>query len=121
MKKIAAFIASGSGMGADSAKYLSSKGYDVAIMSSSGKGEKLAKTLGGFGFTGSNLSSKDIGNFLTQTLSKFGKIDVLVNSAGHGPKGDILEISDEEWFRGMEVYYLNVVRAARVITPIMQK
>ena len=30
-------------MGADAAKHLSLKGYDIAIMSSSGKGEELAK------------------------------------------------------------------------------
>ena len=65
MKKTAVFIASGSGMGADSAKYLSERGFDIAIMSSSGKGEKLAKDLGGFGFTGSNLSSKDMSQFLS--------------------------------------------------------
>ena len=53
--------------------------------------------------------------------SKFGKIDVLVNSAGHGPKGEILEISDDEWISGMEVYFLNVVRPIRLVTPIMQK
>ena len=34
MKKVAAFIASGSGMGADAAKHLSKKGYEIAIMSS---------------------------------------------------------------------------------------
>ena len=121
MKKVAAFIASGSGMGADAAKHLHSKGYEVAIMSSSGKGEKLAKELGGLGFTGSNIFPKDIKKFIDKVNAEFGKIDTLINSAGHGPKGDILEISDEEWFRGMEVYYLNVIRAARVITPIMQK
>ena len=121
MKKIAAFIASGTGMGADAAKHLSSKGYDVAIMSSSGKGEKLAKTLGGYGYTGSNLSSKDIEIFINKVLSKYGKIDTLINSAGHGPKGEILNISDEDWFKGMEVYFLNVVRSSRIITPIMQK
>ena len=81
MKKVAAFIASGSGMGADAAKHLSSKEYDVAIMSSSGKGEDLANKLGGYGYTGSNLSSKDINDFLSKTLSKFKKIDVLINSA----------------------------------------
>ena len=37
MKKIAALIASGSGMGADAAKHLSSKGFEVAIMSSTRK------------------------------------------------------------------------------------
>ncbi len=121
MKKVAAFIASGSGIGADAAKHLSAKGYSIGIMSSSGKGEKLANKLGGFGYTGSNLSSKDIENFLNQTLSKFGKIDTLINSAGHGPKGEILEISDADWIKGMEVYFLNVVKAARSITPIMQK
>jgi len=121
MKRIAAFIASGSGMGADAAKHLSSKGYNIAIMSSSGKGEKLANQLGGFGYTGNNLSSKDIKDFLNTTLSKFGKIDVLINSAGHGPKGDILEINDDDWIKGMEVYFLNVVRVSRIITPIMQK
>jgi len=121
MKKIAAFIASGTGMGADAAKHLHSKGYNIAIMSSSGKGEKLANQLGGLGFTGSNLISKDINCFIEKVYKNFGKIDVLVNSAGHGPKGEILEINDEEWFRGMEVYFLNVVRASRAITPIMQK
>ena len=121
MEKIAAFIASGTGMGADAAKHLSSKGFKIAIMSSSGKGEKLANELGGFGFTGSNLSSEDITNFIESVNSKFGKIDVLINSAGHGPKGNILEISDEEWHKGMEVYFLNIVRSSRIVTPIMQK
>ena len=120
MKKTAVFIASGTGMGADAAKHLSSKGYDIAIMSSSGKGERLANDLGGLGFTGSNLVINNIEKFIEKVLSKFGKIDVLVNSAGHGPKGDILEISDEEWVKGMEVYFLNIVRASRIITPIMQ-
>ena len=121
MKKVAVFIAAGSGMGADAAKHLSSKGYDIAIMSSSGKGEKLAKDLGGLGFTGSNLVVDDIQNFIDKVLSKFNKIDVLVNSAGHGPKGNILELEDEDWSKGMEVYLLNVIRSSRIVTPIMQK
>ncbi len=121
MKKIAAFIASGSGMGADAAKYLKNKGYSIAIMSSSGKGKELAENLGGFGFTGSNLNTKDIKKFINNVYSEYEQIDVLVNSAGHGPKGNILEITDEDWIKGMEVYFLNVVRAARIITPIMQK
>ena len=121
MKKTAVFIAAGTGMGADAAKHLSSKGYDIAIMSSSGKGEALAKELGGFGFTGSNLITKDIEIFFEKVLSKFNKVDVVVNSAGHGPKGDILELKDEDWIKGMEVYLLNVIRSSRIVTPIMKK
>ena len=118
MKKTAVFIAAGTGMGADAAKHLSSKGYDIGIMSSSGKGEELAKELGGFGFTGSNLITKDIEIFFERVLSKFNKVDVVVNSAGHGPKGDILELKDEDWIKGMEVYLLNVIRSSRIVTPI---
>ena len=45
----------------------------------------------------------------------------MVNSAGHGPKGPILEMTDEEWHVGMEVYLLNVIRIARLVTPRMQQ
>ena len=121
MKKVSVLIAAGSGMGADAAKTLARDGFKVAIMSSSGKGERLSKKLNGIGFTGSNLESKNFKKFIDIVIKKWGRIDVLVNSAGHGPKGKILEISDDEWFKGLETYFLNVVRAARIVTPIMKK
>lgn len=120
-KKVAILIAAGSGMGADAAKNLNSKGYNISILSSSGKGKSLAKELNGIGFTGSNQSAKDLKSIIDSTFNKWGRIDVLVNSAGHGPKGPILELTDEDWQRGMETYFLNVVRATRLVTPIMQK
>tara|TARA_B100000575_G_C23137364_1_gene661058 strand:- start:794 stop:1492 length:699 start_codon:yes stop_codon:yes gene_type:complete len=121
MKKIAVLIAAGSGMGADAAKSLANAGYKIGIMSSSGKGEKLANKLNGIGFTGSNLNTTEIKEFINLVLNKWGRVDVLINSAGHGPKGKILEITDKEWYLGMETYFLNVVRASRLITPIMKK
>ncbi len=121
MSKVAVLIAAGSGMGADAAKTLAKDGFRIAIMSSSGKGEKLAKKLNGIGFTGSNLDPIKIKEFINIVIKKWGRIDVLVNSAGHGPKGEILKITDEDWFLGMETYFLNVVRASRIITPIMKK
>ncbi len=121
MKKVAVLIGAGSGMGADAAKALSKIGFKIAIMSSSGKGERLAKKLGGIGFTGSNKNNKDIKYYFKTILDKYGRIDVLVNSAGHGPKGDILKITDNEWIDGMETYFLNVVKASRFVTPIMKK
>lgn len=121
MHKVAVLIASGSGMGADAAKILAKQGYKIAIMSSSGKGERLAKKLKGLGYTGSNLSNKDLKYFINQVLKKWGRIDVLVNSAGHGPKGEILKISDNDWFKAIEIYFLNVVRVLRIVTPVMKK
>lgn len=116
---VAVIIAGGSGMGAGAAKKLAENGYHVGILSSSGKGEALAKELGGYGVTGSNLNPEDLSAFITGVMDKWGRIDALVNSAGHGPKGDILAMSDEDWIKGMEVYLLNVIRTARLVTPIM--
>ena len=120
-KKVAILIAAGTGMGADSAKKLASKGFNISILSSSGKGEKLAKELGGIGYTGSNQSTDDIKKIINSTYDKWGRIDVLVNSAGHGPRGPILELTDSDWHKGMEIYFLNVVRATRLVAPIMKK
>jgi len=119
--KVAVFIAAGTGIGANAAKHLSSRGYNVGILSSSGKGEKLANSMGGIGLTGSNQSTVDIKNILDKVVNKWGRIDVLVNSAGHGPKGQIIELTNEDWLMGMETYFLNVVKATRIVTPIMQK
>ncbi|WP_343313997.1 SDR family oxidoreductase [Brucella sp. BE17] len=120
-QKVAIITAGGSGMGAASAKRLAEDGFCVAILSSSGKGEALGKELGGIGVTGLNQSNDDLKKLVDLTFEKWGRIDVLVNSAGHGPRAPILDISDEDWHNGMETYFLNVVRPARLVVPTMQK
>jgi len=119
--KVAILTAAGTGIGADAAKQLASDGFNIAILSSSGKGEALAKKLGGIGVTGSNQSNDDIKKIVEETLNKWGRIDVLVNSAGHGPRGPILELTDEDWHKGMDTYFMNVVLSTRLVTPFMQK
>jgi NAD(P)-dependent dehydrogenase (short-subunit alcohol dehydrogenase family) len=91
------------------------------VLSSSGKGEALAKELGGIGVTGSNQSNADLGKLVDMAVAKWGRIDVLVNSGGHGPRAPILDISDEDWHRGMDTYLMNVIRPTRLVTPVMQK
>jgi NAD(P)-dependent dehydrogenase (short-subunit alcohol dehydrogenase family) len=120
-EKVAIVTAGGSGMGAAVAKRLGADGYKLAILSSSGKGEALAKELGGIGFTGSNQSNDDLNRLVELTLEKFGRIDVLVNSAGHGPRASILDITDEQWHTGLDVYLMNVIRATRIVAPFMVK
>ncbi len=117
---VAIVTAGGSGIGAAAARRLAADGYRVAILSSTDKGEKLGASLGGFGLIGSALKPEDIGRIVDETMQRWGRIDAVVNSAGHGPKGPILQISDEDWHLGMEYYLLNVIRIARRVTPIMQ-
>ncbi len=119
-EKVAVITAAGSGMGAGIARTLAARDYRVAILSSSGKGEALAAELGGVGVTGSNRNVANLEGLVNKTMDAYGRIDAVVNSAGHGPKGLILDISDEDWHTGMEVYLLNVVRMCRLVTPLME-
>ncbi len=119
-QKVAIITAGGSGMGAACARKLAQDGYRVAILSSSGKGEALAQELGGIGVTGSNLVEADVKRLVDLTLQKWGRVDALVNSAGHGPRGPILEIGDADWHQGMEVYFLSAVRPIRLVAPAME-
>ena len=119
-EKVAIVTAGGSGMGAGAARKLATDGFRVAILSSSGKGEALAKELGGIGVTGSNQSTDDLRRLVDLALHRWGRIDALVNSAGHGPRAPLLDLGDDDWHRGLEVYFLNVVRPTRLVTPVMQ-
>ncbi len=119
IEKVAMVTAGGSGMGAAAARKLAADGFKIAILSSSGKGEALAAELGGIGVTGSNQSNDDLKRLVEATMERFGRVDVLVNSAGHGPRAPLLELTDDDWRRGIEVYFLNVVRATRLVAPVM--
>ena len=120
VEKVAIVTAGGSGMGAETARRLAADGFKLAILSSSGKGEALANELGGIGITGSNQSNDDLKRLVDATMDRWGRIDVLVNSAGHGPRAQIVEITDEQWHTGLDVYLMNVIRAVRLVAPIMQ-
>ncbi|MEM1268271.1 MAG: SDR family oxidoreductase [Pseudomonadota bacterium] len=118
--KTALIIGGGSGMGAEAARRLAADGFGVGVLSSSGKGEALGEELGGIGVTGSNREEADIQRLADAAMAHWGRIDVLVNSAGHGPRAPVLELSDADWIEGIEVYFLNVVRAVRVVAPVMR-
>nr|BAT28443.1 short-chain dehydrogenase/reductase SDR [Aureimonas frigidaquae] len=106
-------------MGEAAARRLAQDGFGVAILSSSGRGAAIAEELGGVGVTGSNQSNDDLQRLVDAAMDRWGRVDALVNSAGHGPRAPILDLTDEDWHRGLDVYLLNVVRATRLVAPIM--
>lgn len=118
--KVAVVTAAGKGIGGAIARELAGRGFHVALMSNGGGAESLAAELGGVGVTGSVTEPEDLELLVRRTMETYGRIDAVVNNTGHPPKGELLEIPDEAWQEGLEMLLLNVVRMARLVTPIMQ-
>ena len=118
--KAAIVTAAGKGMGAAIARELAADGYAVSLLSVSDAAVDLAKELGGIGMSGSVTNPADLATLVQRTTDTFGRIDAVVNNTGHPPKGPLLDISDEQWHAGLDLAVLNVVRMARLVTPIMQ-
>jgi len=119
--KVAIVTAAGRGMGAAIAVEFKARGYRLALMSPSGGAEGLAHALGVTGLTGSVTAPGDLERLVETTLETYGRIDAVVNNTGHPPKGPLLEITDADWHAGLDLVLLNVVRTARMVTPVMEK
>ena len=119
-RKVAIVTAAGRGMGAAIARELAAEGYALALLSSSGAAEKLADELGGLGVTGSVTEPADLGRLVDATMARYGRIDAVANNTGHIAKGDLLDIDDDAWHASLDMALLNVVRMARLVTPVMR-
>ena len=120
-QRVAIVTAAGRGIGAACARELAARGYAVALMARSEQIHDLAHELGGLGCTGSVTEQADLANLVGQTLERYGRVDALVNNTGHPAKGPLLEIADADWHAALDLLVLNVVRMARLVTPIMER
>jgi NAD(P)-dependent dehydrogenase (short-subunit alcohol dehydrogenase family) len=120
-RRVAVVTAAGSGIGEACARRLAEDGYAPVLLSRSGSAVDIANELGGDGFEGSVTDPDDLTALVETTYDRYGRIDVVVNNTGHPASGGLLEISDEEWYEGVDLVLLNVVRMARLVTPVMEE
>src|SRR5215471_12964475 len=118
---VAIVTAASRGMGAACAGELARRGYALALMARTEEILSIGKELRAFAIQGSVEKEADLQRLVQSTLSHYGRIDAVVNNTGHVAKGDLLEITDEQWTNGLDLLLLNVVRMARLITPLMLK
>ena len=117
--KVCLITGAGRGIGAAVAREMAGRGYSVALMSPSERCEVLAEELGGVARRGVAQSAEDLQGVVDLAMERFGRIDAVLNHTGHPPKGDLLEITDENWDLANEMIVKSVVRMARLVTPIM--
>ena len=127
--------AASQGIGEALARGLASRGFRVGVMARSEATLSLAESIGGIGVQGSVTSTEDLSRFVHHAVEKYGCIDGVVNNTGRDKESlhvsgagydpdldrDLNEITDDSWLAGAELYFLNVVRMARILTPIFQK
>lgn len=121
VNKVAIVTAAGRGMGAACARELAEGNYHVALLSPSGAAETVAEELGGIALKGSVTEPNDLEALVGAALDRWGRIDAVVNNTGHPSKGPLLELSDDDWHGALDLVVLNVVRMARLVTPVMEK
>ncbi len=121
MIPVAIVTAASKGMGAAIARELYRRGYRVAVMARSDAIHELARELEAVAVQGSVTEPADLERLVRATLDRLGRIDAVVNHTGHPPKGELLAIPDADWHLGLDVVLMNVVRMARIVTPVMEK
>lgn len=134
-KPVAIVTAAGQGLGAACARELAARGYDLVLMSPSGASVELAEELGGIGLKGSVTETRDLEAMVEAALDRHGRIDAVLNNTGHvagssdaaGPAydadatGHLLDLGDDDWHAALDMIVLNVVRMARLVTPVMER
>jgi NAD(P)-dependent dehydrogenase (short-subunit alcohol dehydrogenase family) len=118
-RPVAIVTAASRGMGAACARELSRRGYDLALMARTDDIHSLARELGAVAVTGTVTSEQDLRGLVDAALARYGRIDAVVNNTGHAPKGELLDLTDEDWRAGFDLLFLNVVRVARLVTPTL--
>lgn len=121
MSPVAIVTAASKGMGAAIARELHERGYRLALLARSEGLQEIARETNALAVQGSVTETADLDRLVRETLERYGRIDAAVNHTGHPPKGDLLAIPDADWHAGLDIVLMNVVRMARLVTPVMEK
>ena len=117
VERVAIVTGAGRGIGAAVAAELAERGYRLAVLSPSGAGAAV-RAYDAVGIAGSVTNPADLAAVVDAALRRFGRIDAVVNSTGHPARGRVLDLTDADWLAGVDLLLLNVVRMARLVTPV---
>jgi NAD(P)-dependent dehydrogenase (short-subunit alcohol dehydrogenase family) len=125
--KVALITGGTKGIGAETAVLFARQGASVAVVGRH-RDDSVESVLGRIereGATGEFLQADFADQAsgkrcVEETVSRFGGLDVLVHSAGGNVLGGLMEVSEEEWYRGFEVHVHAVYHLCRAAIPLMK-
>ena len=118
--RVCLIIGGGRGMGAAIAREMHSRGYSLVLMSPSESCMTLADELGGVARRGRAENAEDTRAIFDLALEIYGRIDACLIHVAGPPKGDLLELSEEDWDRANDMVLKPVIRMAKLLTPVME-
>ncbi len=110
--------AASSGIGLGAVRALAARGHRLVIMSRSARIEEVARAHDALALRGDVTEPADLAALVALALETHGRIDGAVVNTGHPPGGDVLELTDEDWRRGMEIVLMPTMRLTRLLAPV---
>ena len=119
-KVVVVTAAAGTGIGSATARRALAEGADVMISDhherrlAETRDELAALSLGRVESVVCDVTSTaQVDALISSTTARFGRLDVLVNNAGLGGQTPVVDMTDEEWDRVLNVKLTSVMRATR--------
>jgi len=125
--KVALVTGGSKGIGKAVARGLVEEGAKVAICArtkselDAAAGELSKPKADVFAVAGDLTREADVRKIVEATVGRFGRIDILVNNAGAAPGGLLLDLTEDDWHKALELKFLGYVRCMKAVIPYMLK
>jgi meso-butanediol dehydrogenase/(S,S)-butanediol dehydrogenase/diacetyl reductase len=122
--KVCIITGGGSGIGRATCELFAHEGAIVVVADKSfPAAEDVARTIGSgaIAIEVDVANSASVARLIRDTVSRFGKIDVLVNNAGYGIVGTVVDTDENAWNALMAVNVNGVFFGCKYAIPEMQK
>lgn len=120
-KVVVVTAAAGTGIGAATARKAQQEGATVVV--SDWHERRLAETaeeLGVVGVVCDVTVEEQVQHLLDEAVRLHGRVDVLVNNAGLGGTADLVDMTDEQWHRVLDVTLTGTMRCTRAALRLMR-
>jgi meso-butanediol dehydrogenase/(S,S)-butanediol dehydrogenase/diacetyl reductase len=122
--KVAVITGGGSGIGRAACLLFAREGAKVAVVdkdSSAAKAVSVEAGANALALTADVASSESVKEMLQKVLAHYGRIDVLVNNAGYGIAGTVVDTDEADWAALMAVNVNGVFYGCKHAIPIMRR
>jgi len=122
--RIAVVTGAGSGIGHATARLFAEEGAIVIVADRHGtKAERVAAEIGrrASAATVDVAKAAEVEALMEGTAARHGRLDILINNAGYGITGSVVETSEEDWDALMAVNVKGVFLGCKYAIPIMRR